>query len=88
MTAVELRLTLLQEVATILDDEALVKKALKSIRRMKQATIKAYANEDKEPTKEEMLNKIAEGLKAVKARKEGKDTTGMFRNVNELLNEI
>lgn len=85
MTAVELRLTLLQEIATILDDEALVKKALISIRRLKQVATKSNYEEDREPTKEEMLESIKEGLQAIKARREGKDTTGMFSDVSELL---
>ncbi|WFE83288.1 hypothetical protein [Parabacteroides chongii] len=87
MTAVELRLTLLQEIATILDDEVLVKKALTSIRRLKQATSNVD-QEDREPTKEEMLDSIKNGLLAIKARKDGKETKGMFKDVNELLNEI
>lgn len=45
-------------------------------------------NDEEEPMKEEMLEAITEGLKAIKARKEGKDTTDMFRKVDELLNDL
>lgn len=96
MTAVEMRLSLLQEVATILDDETMVKKALASLRRIKQnATTKPTSpvskpsdnDNDHEPTKEEILADIREGLLEIKKRREGKETTGMFRNITELLNE-
>ncbi len=85
MTAVELRLTLLQEIATILDDEALVKKALTSIRRLKQVTTKLNTEEDREPTKEEMLESIKESFLELKAAREGKI---QLRDAKELLNEL
>jgi hypothetical protein len=54
---------------------------------MKQAASNVD-QEDREPTKEEMLDSIKNGLLAIKARKDGKETKGMFKDVNELLNEI
>ena len=85
MTAVELRLTLLQEIATILDDETLVKKALTSIRRLKQSTTKAVSeDEDREPTKEEMLEDLKQSFLELKAAREGRIH---LRDAKELLNE-
>ena len=90
MTAVEQRLSLLQEVATILDDEKLVKKALTSIRRLKKSISdkRDTPDTDHAPTKEERIEDLKEAFRALKARQEGKDTTGMFRDARELLNEI
>ncbi len=90
MTAVELRLTLLQEVATILDDEQLVKKAVASLRRLKE---KARAKEEEvdgyvEPTKEEILAGIKEGLQAIKDRREGKDVGHKFMDAREWLKTL
>lgn len=84
MTADEMRISLLQEVATILDDEKLVKKALASLRRMKKAAI-AKEDEDREPTKEEILAGIKEGLLEIKAAREG---GYQLKSAREFLNEL
>lgn len=87
MTAIEMRMSLLQEIDTILDNEELVKKMLISLRRIKQAA-QAKAEADREPTKEEILAGIKAGLQAIKDRREGKDVTGKFRDAREWLNEL
>ena len=93
MTAVELRMSLLQEVALILDDEKAVRKTLAYLRKVKEnahAVRKPspVADEDKEPTKEEILASIKEGLQSIKDRREGKDVTGMFMDVKDFLDEL
>lgn len=74
MTTLELRSSLLQELAFILEDEKLMRKAVASLRRIREAAMPKPAEEDDyvEPTKEEILASIKEGLQEVKAAKEGK----------------
>lgn len=74
MTTLELRSSLLQELAFILEDEKLMRKAVASLRRIREAATPKPAEEDDyvEPTKEEILASIKEGLLEVKAAKEGK----------------
>lgn len=74
MTAIEMKMSLLQEVMDLDDNEQLIKKALASIRRLKE---KAWAKEVDmdayvEPTKEQILADIKEGLLEVRAAKKGK----------------
>lgn len=94
MTAMELKLSLMQEVSTFPDDEQVIKKAIASLRRLKANSLakrEAKAkedDEDREPTKEEILAGIKEGLQAIKDRREGKDVTGVFRDAWEVLNEL
>ena len=84
MTAIELKMSLLQEVMS-LEDEQLIKKALDSVRRMKMAAfgkatpVEKPADDYAEPTKEEIL---------VKDLREGKDVGHKFRDLSELLNEV
>ena len=72
MTAIELKMSLLQEVMS-LEDEKLIKKALNSVRRMKMATfgkatpVEKSADDYVEPTKEGDLG----GAKECPARREG-----------------
>ena len=87
MSTVELRLTLDQEVSTMPEDETLLKKAIASLRRLKERASAAKV-EDHEPTHEEMLVAIKQGLQAIKDRKDGKDVTGVFRDAREVLNEL
>ena len=94
MTAIELKMSLLQEVMS-LEDEQLIKKALDSVRRMKMAAFgKATPVEQKpaddyaEPTKEEILAGLRNALQDVKDLREGKDVGHKFRDLSELLNEV
>ena len=92
MTAIELKMSLLQEVMS-LEDEQLIKKALDSVRRMKMAAFgKATPVEkpadDYEPTKEEILAGLRNALQDVKDLREGKDVGHKFRDLSELLNEV
>ena len=89
MTAIELKMSLLQEVMS-LEDEQLIKKALDSVRRMKMAAFgKATPVDDYvEPTKEEILAGLRNALQDVKDLREGKDVGHKFRDLSELLNEV
>lgn len=93
MTAIELKMSLLQEVMS-LEDEQLIKKALNSVRRMKMAAFGKTAPAEKavddyvEPTKEEILAGLKEALQDVKDLREGKDVSHKFRDLSELLNEV
>ena len=75
MTAIELKMSLLQEVMS-LEDEKLIKKALKS------------ADDYVEPTEEEILAGLRNALQDVKDLREGKDVGHKFRDLSELLNEV
>lgn len=95
MTAIEAKMSLLQEMSVIMDDEKLIDKALVSLRRLKARAGKTKKvdevnedHEDHELTKEEILAGIKEGLQAIKDRREGKDVTGVFMDAREWLNEI
>ena len=88
MTAIELKMSLLQEVMS-LEDEQLIKKALDSVRRMKMATtVEKPADDYVEPTKEEILAGLRNALQDVKDLREGKDVGHKFRDLSELLNEV
>ena len=71
MTAIELKMSLLQEVMS-LEDEKLIKKALNSVRRMKMAAfgkaapVEKSADDYVEPTKEEILAGLRNALQDVK----------------------
>lgn len=93
MTAIELKMSLLQEVMS-LEDEQLIKKALDSVRRMKRAAfgkatpVEKPADDYVEPTKEEILAGLRNALQDVKDLREGKDVGHKFRDLSELLNEV
>ena len=93
MTAIELKMSLLQEVMS-LEDEKLIKKALDSVRRMKMAAfgkatpVEKLADDYAEPTKEEILAGLRNALQDVKDLREGKDVGHKFRDLSELLNEV
>ena len=93
MTAIELKMSLLQEVMS-LEDEQLIKKALDSVRRMKMAAFGKASPQAKdgkryaEPTKEEILAGLRNALQDVKDLREGKDVGHKFRDLSELLNEV
>lgn len=74
MSAIEMKMSLLQEVMSLDDNEQLIKKALASLRRLKEkARVKEMEADDYvEPTKEEILAGIKEALLEVRAAKEGK----------------
>ncbi len=80
MTAIELKMSLLQEVMS-LEDEKLIKKALNSVRRMKMA---AFGK----ATPVEILAGLRNALQDVKDLREGKDVGHKFRDLSELLNEV
>ena len=92
MTAIELKMSLLQEVMS-LEDEQLIKKALDSVRRMKMAAfgkatpVEKPADDYAEPTKEEILAGLRNALQDVKDLREGKDVGHKFRDLSELLND-
>ena len=75
MTAIELKMSLLQEVMS-LEDEQLIKKALDSVRRMKMAAfgkatpVEKPADDYAEPTKEEILAGLRNALQDVKDLRE------------------
>ena len=93
MTAIELKMSLLQEVMS-LEDEQLIKKALDSVRHMKMAAfgkatpVEKTADDYAEPTKEEILAGLRNALQDVKDLREGKDVGHKFRDLSELLNEV
>lgn len=74
MSAIEMKMSLLQEIMSLDDNEQLIKKALASLRRLKEkARVKEMEADDYvEPTKEEILAGIKEALLEVRAAKEGK----------------
>lgn len=87
MSAIEMKMSLLQEVMSLDDNEQLIKKALASLRRLKEkARVKEEeVNDYVEPTKEEILAGIKEAFIELKAAKEGKV---QLRDARELLNEL
>ena len=93
MTAIELKMSLLQEVMS-LEDEQLIKKALDSVRRMKMAAfgkatpVEKPADDYAEPTKEEILAGLSIALKDVKVLGEGMYVGNKFRDLSELVNEV
>lgn len=93
MTAIELKMSLLQEVMA-LEDEQLIKKALNSVRRLKEATLRkaapaeAVADDYVEPTKEEILAGLRNALQDVKDLREGKDVSHKFMDAREWLKTL
>lgn len=90
MTTLELRSSLLQELAFILEDEKLMRKAVASLRHIREAAMSKPAEEDDyvEPTKEEILASIKEGLQDLKDLREGKDVGHKFMDAREWLKTI
>ena len=89
MTAIELKMSLLQEVMS-LEDEKLIKKALNSVRRMKMAAFGKATPVEKSADDyvEEILAGLRNALQDVKDLREGKDVGHKFRDLSELLNEV
>ena len=89
MTAIELKMSLLQEVMSLEDE-----KLINSVRRMKMAAfgkatpVEKSADDYVEPTKEEILAGLRNALQDVKDLREGKDVGHKFRDLSELLNEV
>ena len=77
MTAIELKMSLLQEVMS-LEDEQLIK----------ATPVEKPADDYAEPTKEEILAGLRNALQDVKDLREGKDVGHKFRDLSELLNEV
>ena len=87
MSAIEMKMSLLQEVMSLDDNEQLIKKALASLRRLKEkARVKEM--EAVEPTKEEILADIREGLKDLKDLREGKNVGHKFMDAREWLKTL
>ena len=92
MTAIELKMSLLQEVMS-LEDEQLIKKALDSVRHMKMAAfakatpVEKPADDYAEPTAVRDSG-CWNALQDVKIWCEGKDVGHKFRDLSELLNEV
>ena len=84
MTAIELKMSLLQEVMS-LEDEQLIKKALDSVRRMKMAAF-GKATPVEKPADDYVG--LRNALQDVKDLREGKDVGHKFRDLSELLNEV
>ena len=84
MTAIELKMSLLQEVMS-LEDEQLIKKALDSVRRMKMAAF-GKATPVEKPADD--YAGLRNALQDVKDLREGKDVGHKFRDLSELLNEV
>ena len=88
MTAIELKMSLLQEVMSLEDEK------FNSVRRMKMAAfgkaapVEKSADDYVEPTKEEILAGLRNALQDVKDLREGKDVGHKFRDLSELLNEV
>lgn len=93
MTAIELKMSLLQEVMS-LEDGTVDQKGLDSVRHMKMAAfgkatpVEKPADDYAEPTKEEILAGLRNALQDVKDLREGKDVGHKFRDLSELLNEV
>ena len=87
MTAIELKMSLLQEVMS-LEDEQLIKKALEMAAFGKATPVEKPADDYAEPTKEEILAGLRNALQDVKDLREGKDVGHKFRDLSELLNEV
>lgn len=90
MTALEMKMSLLQEVMSM-EDDALIQKALRSIRRLKAKTLSlepAETDEYAEPTKEEILDNLRVALQDVKDLREGKDVGHKFMDAKEWLNSL
>lgn len=90
MTAIEMKMSLIEEVMSLDDDEKLIKKALVSLRRLKEKALAKEVDMDAyvEPTKEEILAGIREGLKDLKDLREGKDVGHKFMDAREWLKTV
>jgi len=83
MTTVQLQQSVLQGIASLLDDKASLEKILQYIRQLqseKEADEEMTAEE-----KEEILNDIREGLRELKAAREGKIK---LQSVEEFFDEL
>ncbi len=87
MTAIELKMSLLQEVMS-LEDEQLIKKALKMAAFGKAAPVEKPADDYAEPTKEEILAGLRNALQDVKDLREGKDVSGKFMDARKWLKTL
>ena len=85
MTTLELRTSLMKEIVSILDNENLMRQALNALRRIKEsADEEIYVA----PTKEEILDDIKEGLRAIKSRQDGAAKTDDFTDLKDFLDEL
>ncbi|WP_455625116.1 hypothetical protein [Parabacteroides sp.] len=87
MTAIELKMSLLQEVMS-LEDEQLIKKALKMAAFGKVTPVEKPADDYAEPTKEEILAGLRNALQDVKDLREGKDVSGKFMDARKWLKTL
>jgi len=83
--SVQLQQSVLQGVASLLDDNEALKKLQKYIQHLKSEKIVVEEEEMSASEKEEILNDIREGLRELKLVRQGKLKS---RPVEELLNEI
>lgn len=83
MTTIELQQSVLQGIASLLGDKDSMKKLLKYIQQLKSQ--KAEEEEMTAKEKEEILNDIREGLRELKAAREGKIK---LQSAEEFLNEL
>lgn len=85
MTTLELRTSLMKEIVSILDNENLMRQALNALRRIKEsADEEIYVA----PTKEEILDDIKEGLRAIKSRQDGAAKADDFTDLKDFLDEL
>jgi hypothetical protein len=83
--SVQLQQSVLQGVASLLDDNEALKKLQKYIQHLKSEKIVVEEEEMSASEKEEILDDIREGLRELKLVRQGKLKS---RPVEELLNEI
>lgn len=84
MTTLELRTSLMKEIVSILDNENLMRQALNALRHIKEsAGEEIYVA----PTKEEILDDIKEGLRAIKSRQDGAAKTDDFTDLKDFLDD-
>lgn len=84
MDTIQLQQSVLQDVASLMDDTEAMKKLQKVLQRLKKEKAAKEANAANED-KAEVMNDIREGLRELKLMKQGKLKS---RPVEELLNEI
>lgn len=83
MTTLQLQQSVLQGIASLLDDQVSMEKILQCIRQLQS---EKEAGEEMTPEeKEEILNDIREGLRELKAAREGKIK---LQSVEEFLDEL
>lgn len=80
---VQLQQSVLQDVASLLDDNEAMKKLQKYLQRLKSERVAKEEISTKE--KEEIMNDIRDGLRELKLKKQGKLKS---RPVEDLLNEL